>query len=366
MDTFVDSSWYFLRYVSPKESELPFREDEARYWMPVDQYIGGIEHAVMHLLYARFFTKALRDLGLHGFDEPFRNLLTQGMVCKEITRCQEHGYLYPEEAAGGVCKFCSKPVATGAVEKMSKSKKNVIDPDGIIGRYGADTTRLFTLFAAPPEKDLDWNEDGVEGSYRFLGRVWRLATENVELLKETIPLEPGLKIEGSARELYAATHRTIRKVTQDIEERFHFNTAISSIMELVNALYQFQTELDGKEPHSIEARVFREAVEAVIILLAPFAPHISEELWERLGNQEPVYRTGWPRWSEGAVKEDEVEIPVQVNGKVRARVRIPAGAAEEEARSLVMQDDKIAELTSGKAVRKFVYVKDKIVNMVVA
>ncbi|MBW7956730.1 MAG: leucine--tRNA ligase [Deltaproteobacteria bacterium] len=367
MDTFVDSSWYFLRYVSPRETGVPFREEDAAYWMPVDQYIGGIEHAVMHLLYARFFTKALRDLGLHGFDEPFKNLLTQGMVCKEITRCPEHGYLYPEEAAGGVCKFCSKPVMTGAVEKMSKSKKNVIDPDGIIGRYGADTTRLFTLFAAPPEKDLDWNEEGVEGSYRFLGRVWRLVTENIEFLKEARPMQPGSNAEGAARELHAVTHRTIRKVTQDIEERFHFNTAISSIMELVNALYQFQAALNGKgRPDSTEARVFREAVEAVILLLAPFAPHISEELWERLGNGEPVYRTRWPEWSEEAVKEEEVEIPVQVNGKVRGRVRIPAGAGEEEVRSLVMQDGKIAELTSGKAVKKFVYVKDKIVNMVVA
>ncbi|MDO8427556.1 MAG: leucine--tRNA ligase, partial [Deltaproteobacteria bacterium] len=189
MDTFVDSSWYFLRYISPKEDKLPFKKDEAAYWMPVDQYIGGIEHAVMHLLYARFFTKALRDLSLHGFDEPFRNLLTQGMVCKEILRCPEHGYLYPEEVKDGKCALCGKIVEVGAVEKMSKSKKNVVDPDRIIEEYGADTTRLFSLFAAPPEKDLDWSEDGVEGSYRFLGRVWRLITENLDALNNTAPYD---------------------------------------------------------------------------------------------------------------------------------------------------------------------------------
>ncbi|HBG45519.1 MAG TPA: leucine--tRNA ligase [Deltaproteobacteria bacterium] len=366
MDTFVDSSWYFLRYSSPQEKGLPFKKDEAGYWMPVDQYIGGIEHAVLHLLYARFFTKALRDLGLHEADEPFKNLLTQGMVCKEITRCPEHGYLYPEEVVEGKCKLCSKPVVIGAVEKMSKSKKNVIDPDRIISQYGADTTRLFSLFAAPPEKDLDWSEEGVEGSYRFLNRVWRLVVENSDLLTSALSWKPGEGLEGKAKELHATTHRTIRKVTQDIEERFHFNTAISSIMELVNALYQFQSTLDGKGHGTAEARVFKEAIEAVVLLLAPFAPHISEELWSRLGVTKPVYRTGWPAWSEEAVREDEIEIPVQVNGKVRSRLKVPAGAAEAEVKRIVMNDEKIKEIITGKDIRKFVYVQDKIVNMVVA
>lgn len=364
MDTFVDSSWYFLRYVSPRETALPFRKDEAQYWMPVDQYIGGIEHAVLHLLYARFFTKALRDLGLHTADEPFRNLLTQGMVCKEITKCPEHGYLYPEEAVDGKCRFCSKPVVIGAVEKMSKSKKNVVDPDRIISHYGADTTRLFSLFAAPPEKDLDWNEEGVEGSYRFLNRVWRLVVEREELLNSTKAFQSG-DIEGQAKELHATTHKTIRKVTQDIEERFHFNTAISSVMELVNALYQFLPVLNGKGPDTVEAKVFREAVEAVVLLIAPFAPHISEELFSRLGSTTPVYRTAWPAWSADAIKEDEIEIPVQVNGKVRSRVKVPAGAAEEAVKEIVLADEKIKETTAGKSIKKFVYVKDKIVNMVV-
>ncbi|OGP22318.1 MAG: leucine--tRNA ligase [Deltaproteobacteria bacterium GWA2_55_10] len=366
MDTFVDSSWYFLRYVSPKETALPFRKEEAGYWMPVDQYIGGIEHAVMHLLYARFFTKALRDIGLHTADEPFKNLLTQGMVCKEITKCPEHGYLYPEEVIDGKCKLCSKPVVVGAVEKMSKSKKNVVDPDRIISHYGADTTRLFSLFAAPPEKDLDWNEEGVEGSYRFLNRVWRLVVERQELLNSAQAFKAGSSVEGAAKELHATTHKTIRKVTQDIEERFHFNTAISSVMELVNAIYQFQPTLNGKGPQTIEAKVFREAVEAVVLLIAPFAPHISEELFSRLGSTRPVYRTAWPAWSSDAVREDELEIPVQVNGKVRIRVRVPAGAAEQAVKDIVLADEKIKETTAGKTIKKFVYVQDKIVNMVIS
>lgn len=365
MDTFVDSSWYFLRYTSPKNETLPFGKDEAGYWMPVDQYIGGIEHAVMHLLYARFFTKALRDLGLHDFDEPFKNLLTQGMVCKEITKCPEHGYLYPEEATGGKCSICGKPVSIGPVEKMSKSKKNVIDPDRIIREYGADTTRLFSLFAAPPEKDLDWNEEGVEGSYRFLGRVWRLVIENIDLLSEAKAWENG-PLDNGARELNAATHRTIKKVTQDIEERFHFNTAISSIMELVNASYQLMPTLNGKGPDTAEARVFKKAVESIVLLIAPFAPHISEELWSRLGSTVPVYRTEWPSWDESALKLEEVEIPVQVNGKVRGRVRVAAGADEVAVKQAVLSDDKIKEFLSGKEIKKFVYVTDKIVNMVVA
>lgn len=365
MDTFVDSSWYFLRYASPKNESLPFTREEAGYWMPVDQYIGGIEHAVMHLLYARFFTKALRDLGLHTVDEPFRNLLTQGMVCKEITKCPEHGYLYPEEAAGGKCSICGKPVSIGPVEKMSKSKKNVIDPDRIIREYGADTTRLFSLFAAPPEKDLDWNEEGVEGSYRFLGRVWRLINENLDLLIEAKAWEGG-QLEGGPKELFGATHRTIKKVTQDIGERFHFNTAISSIMELVNASYQLMPQLDGKGADAIEARVFKKAAETIVLLIAPFAPHISEELWARLGSKVPVYRTKWPTWDEDALKQDEVEIPVQVNGKVRGRVRVAAGANEAAVKEAVLADEKIKESVGGKEIKKFVYVTDKIVNMVVA
>jgi leucyl-tRNA synthetase len=368
MDTFVDSSWYFLRYVSPKNTELPFDREEAGYWMPVDQYIGGIEHAVMHLLYARFFTKALRDLGLHDFDEPFKNLLTQGMVCKEIIRCPEHGYLLPEEAQDGKCKECGSRVTIGAVEKMSKSKKNVVDPDRIIREYGADTTRLFSLFAAPPEKDLDWNEEGVEGSYRFLGRVWRLVTDNIDLLKAAAAYSPEKDgaLEGASKDLFHVTHRTIKKVTEDIEVRFHFNTAISSIMELVNALYQFRAAMKDDNSAPVERKVFREAVESVVLLLSPFAPHISEELWHQLGKVIPVYRTPWPGLNESALAREEVTIIIQINGKVRSKLLAPVDSTQEAVRELVMKDAKTLEWTDGKEIRKFVYVPNKIVNMVVA
>jgi len=367
MDTFVDSSWYFLRYISPGNTTLPFDRDEVRYWMPVDQYIGGIEHAVMHLLYARFFTKALRDLGLHDIDEPFKNLLTQGMVCKEIIRCPEHGYLLPEETEGAKCRKCGGPVMVGAVEKMSKSKKNVVDPDRIIKEYGADTTRLFSLFAAPPEKDLDWNEEGVEGSYRFLGRVWRLVTDNTGVLSSTASYRPESDgpVEGASKELFHVTHRTIKKVTEDIEVRFHFNTAISSIMELVNALYQFRNTLDENSGAALGRKVFREGVESVVLLLSPFAPHIAEELWNRLGKDTPLYLTPWPDVNDTALVRQEVTIVVQINGKVRSKITAPVDSTEEAVRELVMNDAKTLEWAGGKDIKKFVYVPNKIVNMVV-
>lgn len=362
-DTFVDSSWYFLRYASPHSTSAPFDKKEAMRWMPVDQYIGGIEHAVLHLLYARFFTKATRDLGLHEADEPFTNLLTQGMVRKLTLKCPEHGFIYPEEASNGVCVHCGKTAQAGAVEKMSKSRKNVIDPDRIIERCGADTTRLFSLFAAPPEKDLDWSEDGVEGAYRFLGRVWRLVNENIGVLKSYKAFDPasGLPIGDEALKLHQFTHRTIRKVTKDVSERFHFNTAISSIMELVNELYQFEDKGSGKEASA----VFKEAVETVVILLSPFAPHISEELWSTLGKDVPLYRSSWPEASSAALVIAEVFLVVQINGKVRSKVAAPVNASAEAIKELVMNDAKSVEWIAGKEIKKFVYVPNKIINLVV-
>lgn len=368
MDTFVDSSWYFLRYCSPNDENLPFDKNDAAYWMPVDQYIGGIEHAVMHLLYARFFTKALRDLGLHGFDEPFKNLLTQGMVCKETQRCPEHGFLFPEEADGGKCRRCGAAVEAGAVEKMSKSKKNVIDPDKIIEKYGADTTRLFSLFAAPPEKDLDWSEDGVDGSYRFLGRVWRLVVGNLEAVKGVKAYDPN-SAEGlspETQDIRRITHETIKKVTQDIEERFHFNTAISAIMELVNALYIFNPVKDGASSGDANLRVFRESLDAVVALLAPFAPHIAEELWERLGHKTALHKTRWPDYDVAALKRALVLVVVQVNGKVRGKISVPPGSTEEAVRGMALGDEKVKEWTKDKTLTKFVYVPDKLVSMVVS
>ncbi len=361
MDTFVDSSWYFLRYISPFKEDLPFDRKEVSFWMPVDQYIGGIEHAVLHLLYARFFTKALRDIGLLDIDEPFTNLLTQGMVCKETLRCPEHGFLSQEEVDGKRCRMCGREVVVGGVEKMSKSKKNTVDPDSIIDRYGADTTRLFSLFAAPPERDLDWSEEGVEGAYRFLGRVWRLVLENIEVLRESKPCDGSKGLEGFLKEVHHVTHRTIKKVTQDIGERFHFNTAISAIMELVNLLYQWQ----GGKDSPIEKEVFREAVETVILLLSPFAPHICEELWQRIGNERPLYLTPWPRFDPAALEKDEIMVVVQVNGKVRARVMVPRGAEKEVVQDIAMKDPKVMEWTRNKSIKRIVYVPDRIMNIVV-
>ncbi|MBE9528778.1 MAG: leucine--tRNA ligase, partial [Proteobacteria bacterium] len=369
MDTFVDSSWYFLRYVSPKNTDLPFDSEEVSRWLPVDQYIGGVEHAVMHLLYARFFTKALRDMGLLSVDEPFKNLLTQGMVCKETERCATHGYLLPEEVVDGKCKTCGATVEVGSVEKMSKSKKNVIDPDAIIERYGADTTRLFSLFAAPPEKDLDWSVEGVEGSFRFLSRVWRLVTENSTLLDGVTPYSSSdgpLDKFPALKKVHQTTHKTIKKVTHDIEERFHFNTAISAVMELVNALYLFVQDKSIDTDDPITRKVFKESVLSVVQLISPFAPHMAEELWSGLsGSGVPLYKTSWPTFDEAALVVEEVTIVVQINGKVRAKLSVAAGATEEAVTEAAFADVKVAEWVEGKTIRKKIYVPNKILNLVV-
>jgi leucyl-tRNA synthetase len=353
-DTFVESSWYFARYACPHFTEAPVDRAAVEYWMPVDQYIGGIEHAVMHLLYARFFTKVMRDLGLMTLDEPFTNLLTQGMVCMETVSCPEHGWLFPEEVADGKCCKCGCPVVVGRTEKMSKSKKNVVDPDELIARYGADTARLFSLFAAPPEKDLEWNEQGVEGCYRFLNRVWRAVFENFALVAEA---GTATEAEGPGRELRRQVHRTIKKVTEDIEERFQFNTAIAAVMELVNAIYGF-------EQKSRCPAVVREALETVVRLLAPFVPHLSEELWKALGYEGGVEQAGWPRWEEAALVEDRKTIVVQVNGKVRGKVTVPADADDEEIRLAALQESNVTRFIEDKQVRKVVIVPGRLVNVV--
>ncbi|MBU1330744.1 MAG: leucine--tRNA ligase, partial [Gammaproteobacteria bacterium] len=238
MDTFVESSWYFARYASPHYTGGMVDPAAANHWLPVDQYIGGIEHAILHLLYARFYTKMLRDFGVVGVDEPFTNLLTQGMVCKETMRCPEHGYRFPDEVREGKCTHCGQEVAIGKTEKMSKSLKNVVDPDYLINAYGADTARIFCLFASPPEKDLEWSDQGVDGSFRFLNRTWRIIMDYLEEIRDVAPFGGREPLEGDLKALRRKTHQTIRKVTSDIEERFHFNTAISAVMELINTLYQ--------------------------------------------------------------------------------------------------------------------------------
>ena len=350
MDTFIDSSWYFLRYVSPHENNGPFDREAVKYWMPVDQYIGGVEHAVLHLLYSRFFTKAMRDLGLIDFDEPFVNLLTQGMVCKEIMKCKEHGYLLPEEVQDKTCVKCGRPVEIGATEKMSKSRKNIVDPDKIIERYGADTTRVFSLFAAPPEKDLEWSNEGVEGAYRFLNRVWRLVTEI---------RGAGVRGQGSGEtensELNYEINRVVKKVTDDME-RFHFNTAIAALMEYINFLSKCESK-DSSE--------HKKAIEVLLILLSPFAPHICEELWHNIGKKESIFKTPWPLYDEAALKKEEALVVVQVNGKVRGRISVPLDSLQAEVERIALKDKKVAEWLSGKQIKKMVYVKNKILNVVV-
>ncbi|OPY57792.1 MAG: Leucine--tRNA ligase [Pelotomaculum sp. PtaU1.Bin035] len=330
MDTFMCSSWYYYRYASPREKSGPWDKAKVDNWLPVDQYIGGVEHAILHLLYSRFFTKVLHDLKLVSVQEPFSNLLTQGMVLKD-----------------------------GA--KMSKSKGNVISPEDIVARYGADTARLFILFAAPPERDLEWNDQGVEGCFRFLNRVWRLVALLAEELKSLPANAPRAKLVGANREMRRVTHHTIKKVTEDIGARFNFNTAVSAIMELVNALYQYK-ELPGTDR---DQDVMREAIDVLLILLAPFAPHITEEIWEATGHKGSIHSQPWPVFDPQAIEEEEITIVVQINGKVRERLLVPARHNAGELQGLALKDLKVQQLIEGKKIIKVIPVPGKLVNIVV-
>jgi leucyl-tRNA synthetase len=336
MDTFVESSWYFLRYCSPRYEGGMFEERAAAYWMPVDQYIGGIEHAVLHLLYARFYTKVLRDMGLIAADEPFRALLSQGMVIKD-----------------------------GA--KMSKSKGNVVDPDELIRRYGADTARLFSLFAAPPEKDLDWNDRGVEGASRFLNRVWRFVQGHLAELRaparEAAPAEAGA-FSDAGRAFRRTIHETIARVTEDIDKDFHFNTAISAVMELVNALHDFDRDSMDTVGAAERQRLLREAVETMLLLLGPVTPHIAEELWSAIGHGESLFRQPWPVADAAALRRDEVVIIVQVDGRVRSRLTVDVAAAEREIQDRALADEKVRLWLDGRQVAKVVVVPGRLVNVV--
>ena len=334
MDTFVESSWYFARYTDATNDKAPFTPDALRYWLPVDQYIGGVEHAILHLLYSRFFTKALRDCGFIELDEPFANLLTQGMVLMDGS-------------------------------KMSKSKGNVVDPTEMIARYGADTVRLFCLFAAPPERDFDWSESGIEGSYRFVGRVWRLVEELREHLLAVGACSSTAEDAKTpvARELRLKEHATVRKAGDDLNDRFQFNTAIAAVMELVNALYLAKDELVADESGR---KVLSSAVSTVLTLLSPFTPHLSEELWALLGHTESVSTLPWPRWKEDALVRDTVTLVVQVNGKLRGKLDIPADASREEVETLALNEPNVLRYLEGVTVRKVVVIPGKLVNVVVS
>ncbi|SEO33451.1 leucine--tRNA ligase [Propionispora vibrioides] len=331
MDTFICSSWYYMRYTDPRNTMTPFDPSKVNYWMPVDQYIGGIEHAILHLLYSRFFTKVLKDAGLTNFDEPFKNLLTQGMVIKD-----------------------------GA--KMSKSKGNVVSPEEIISKYGADTARLFILFAAPPERDLEWSEQGVEGAYRFLGRFWRIIHYYHSFLTAEVAEVAAASLSKEEQHVRRILHLTIKKVTEDVGERFTFNTAISAIMELVNAMYVLKDQNVAVQP-----AFARELVAALVRLLAPFAPHITEELWHAIAGSEAgsVHKESWPAFDPEAVKLDEVEIVLQVNGKVRDKIVVPVGLDNKALQDKAMEQQKVQELIAGKQVVKVICVPQKLVNIVV-
>ncbi|MBI4335623.1 MAG: leucine--tRNA ligase, partial [Candidatus Omnitrophica bacterium] len=335
MATFFDSSWYFLRFCSPRYEKSAFDAKEAGYWMRVDQYIGGIEHAILHLLYSRFFTKFFKDIGMVDFDEPFQRLLTQGMVLKDG-------------------------------EVMSKSRGNIVDPDGIIKKYGADALRLYILFAGPPETEMEWNDKGIEGSSRFLNRVWRLVEQTKNQPSSRGPSQEGLGSEGKPKtkdldekeikELKQKTHETIKRVTEDIE-RFQFNTAISAVMELVNAVYGLEFKVENKE--------IKGAVETIVILLSPFAPHMCEEMWEKLGYKESILRSAWPKFDPAVLVKEEVVIIVQVNGRVRSKLNMPVNAEEAGLKEAVFSDAVVKKWIEGKPVKNFVIVPNKLVNIVV-
>ena len=319
MDTFIDSSWYFYRYCDPQNERAPFDSEIVARWFPIDQYIGGITHAILHLIYSRFWTKMMRDIGLIQNSEPTKRLFTQGMVLM-----------------GG--------------SAMSKSKGNVVDPDEMVEKYGADTCRLYTLFAAPPEKDMDWDEASVEGQYRFVARVYRFVTRNADR-----PVNGG--VNNADRQALRKLHQTIQKITTDFDGRWHFNTSIASLMELLNELTSLESRLSPP--------CLREVSEKLTLMIAPFAPYVAEDLWESLGNRGPVFRQAWPTYDPVLAKEELAEIPVQVNGKLRAHLEVPFGTTEQELERLALQHERVKLFTSGKQVVKVVVIPDKLVNIVV-
>ncbi len=365
MDTFVDSSWYFLRYCDPANAGQAFDPEQVKKWMPVDQYIGGIEHATMHLIYARFFTMVLKDLGLIDFEEPFARLFCQGMVCKTAYYCETHKWLHEDqvdgerkgdEIIGGKCTECGKPVRS-EMTKISKSKLNVVDPDAMFDKFGTDTVRLYMLSDAPPDKMQIWSASGINGSWRMLNRLWTMALENIDAMAPAgTPISDSL--DGDSKALRRKAHQCIMRVTHAIEGGFHFNTAIASCNELLN---QFRA---AKGP--IDPAVLREVFETVVRVLAPIVPHFSEELWNRMGHPESIFTAGWPEADPGIAAEEELEVPIQVNGKVRGRIMVAVGISREDLEKAAMDSADIQKHLEGKTVRKVIVVPGKLVNIAVS
>ena len=375
MDTFVDSSWYYLRYLDSHNTEKPFEKENADSWTPVDQYIGGIEHAVMHLLYARFFHKALRDMGLVATNEPFKRLLTQGMVLGPSYYSQnERKFYFPKDVEIKDTKAFSKSTGeelTVKIEKMSKSKNNGVDPEEIVKEYGADPARVFTLFAAPPEKELEWNVNGLAGAYRFINRLFLIISDSFEFTDKNAGKENNYGIDLSKRsekdeEIQKKLHQTVKKVTESIEDDFHFNTAIAAVMELLNDMTTYKQEVIDKNDVSTESKkIWKEVLDKVILLIAPFAPHIADELWEIIGNKTFTFEEEWPTFEEELTKEHKMNLVVQINGKIRETIPAKIGLTKEEYEKLAFDSEKIKKAVEGKEVVKVIVVPNKLVNIVV-
>lgn len=375
MDTFVDSSWYYLRYLDSHNTEKPFEKANADSWTPVDQYIGGIEHAVMHLLYARFFHKALRDMGLVETNEPFKRLLTQGMVLGPSYYSQnERKFYFPKDVEIKDTKAFSKSTGeelTVKVEKMSKSKNNGVDPEEIVKEYGADPARVFTLFAAPPEKELEWNVNGLAGAYRFINRLFLIISDSFEFTDKNAGKEDNYGIDLNKRnekdeEIQKKLHQTVKKVTESIEDDFHFNTAIAAVMELLNDMTTYKQEVIDKNDVSTESKkIWKEVLDKVILLIAPFAPHIADELWEIIGNKTFTFEEEWPTFEEELTKEHKMNLVVQINGKIRETIPAKIGLPKEEYEKLAFDSEKIKKAIEGKEIVKVIVVPNKLVNIVV-
>ena len=375
MDTFVDSSWYYLRYLDSHNTEKPFEKENTDSWTPVDQYIGGIEHAVMHLLYARFFHKALRDMGLVETNEPFKRLLTQGMVLGPSYYSQnERKFYFPKDVEIKDTKAFSKATGeelTVKIEKMSKSKNNGVDPEEIVKEYGADPARVFTLFAAPPEKELEWNVNGLAGAYRFINRLFLIISDSFEFADKNAGKENNYGIDLSKRsekdeEIQKKLHQTVKKVTESIEDDFHFNTAIAAVMELLNDMTTYKQEVIDKNDVSTESKkIWKEVLDKVILLIAPFAPHIADELWEIIGNKTFTFEEEWPTFEEELTKEHKMNLVVQINGKIRETIPAKIGLPKEEYEKLAFDSEKIKKAIEGKEIVKVIVVPNKLVNIVV-